>query len=661
MELLKTVLRNGGGCKTFFKFSVLLVSILFSLLITSCAGGAGGGGSGAEETALSVTFPQTMATYTATDLASYSVTIESSKYTATKSGPAGGTITFTNIPVGTYKVTAYGKKADGTIAAKNNPNETSVTIEEGKTKTTVIRLHLLDYFTVTFKSGYDNSVIGTQQVISGEKATKPSNPASPTAELYFVNWYSNNDYTEIFNFNTAINADIEVYAKFDDIPYTVTLNYNGGKDASNNTSSSDTYSYNDHVNVPETITKTGYTRLGWATTADAPIEDVIISIPDVTGDATYYAIWGLATYDITYQGVSTYGSQGASSPSSYTYGTPVTISNAVGTNCTFAGWYTDANFTTAFTGITATTTGDITLYAKFTATLTIYKEKFETSWGDLVDTQTVTCGKTATALTTAPTKTGAGISGWQYGQDGEEQSFTFGTDGTVISRNMTIWATWVTNSITYHNVGTTEKGRMASSAAMTYTTGTAFTLPTPVMNDTDYVFDGWYESSNFSGAKVTSIPATESGAKNYYAKFLFGASYIICDVDDFSNIEFTSDLTSITWEVDSETDLSAIVNAIAAKGIDVNLNLASCSISTIGEGAFSSISGYLTGITIPASVNSIGKGAFYGCSKLATLTDAGSGTWSVVSQSGGAHELDYSISAYLNTLKTSNINAYSRE
>ena len=446
-RLLKLVLRGGVILNNAFSIAICLaLSFFLCTSLGSCAGGAGGGGSdGAEETALSVTFPQTMATYTATDLASYSVTIESSKYTATKSGSAGGTITFTNIPVGTYKVTAYGKKADGSIAAKNNPNETSVTIEEGKTKTTVIRLHLLDYFTVTFKSSFDDSVIGTpQQVTSGEKATRPANPVSPIPDSSFVNWYSDNDCTTIFNFNTAINADIEVYAKFSDVYYTVTFNYNGGKDASNNTSSSDTYSYNDPVdNVPasETITKTGFKCIGWGTSADTSIEDAITSIPDATGDATYYAVW-TPVYTITYQGVTSYGILNATSPNSYTYGTPVTIPDAGNGSGTFAGWYTDAALTTAFTGITATTTGNITLYAKFTATVRIYKEKVSGTLTTLLDTQTVTCGKTATALATAPTKTGYEWDEWKYGT-GAGSTFTFGsTSGTAITGDCDVWATW---------------------------------------------------------------------------------------------------------------------------------------------------------------------------------------------------------------------------
>ena len=373
--------------------------------------------------------------------------------------------------------------------------------------------------------------------------------------------------------------------------------------------------------------------LGWATSVHSTSAETVVPVTEDTAViTTYYAVWQAETYTITYEGVSGNGILNATSPNSYTYGTAVTVPDATGSSCTFAGWYTDAEFTDAFTGITATTNGNLTLYAKFTATLTIYKEKFESGWGDLVDTKNITCGKTASAPSPLPTKTGSSLSGWQTGPDGEETSFIFGS--TTVTSNMTIWGVWVTNSITYHNVGTGSgyKGHMSSSAATSYNAGTAFTLPTPIMDDTDYIFDGWYESSSLSGSKVTSISATETGPKNYYAKFLFDASYINCDVEDFSDIEFASTLTSITWEVESGSDLSAIVSAIASKEISVNLDLSNCSISSIGAGAFSSISSYLMGLTIPSSVNSIGAGAFNGCSSLASLTDNGDGEWLVISQ-----------------------------
>ena len=50
-----------------------------------------------------------------------------------------------------------------------------------------------------------------------------------------------------------------------------------------------------------------------------------------------------------------------------------------------------------------------------------------------------------------------------------------------------------------------------------YTYGAGLTLPIPIKMG--YTFDGWYEQSDFSGSKVTSISTTDTGAKTYYASW----------------------------------------------------------------------------------------------------------------------------------------------
>nr|WP_274963923.1 InlB B-repeat-containing protein [Bifidobacterium crudilactis] len=40
-----------------------------------------------------------------------------------------------------------------------------------------------------------------------------------------------------------------------------------------------------------------------------------------------------------------------------------------------------------------------------------------------------------------------------------------------------------------------------------------------------YTFDGWYQTSNFSGGKVTSIPYGSTGDKTYYAKWTYTVTY----------------------------------------------------------------------------------------------------------------------------------------
>lgn len=62
------------------------------------------------------------------------------------------------------------------------------------------------------------------------------------------------------------------------------------------------------------------------------------------------------------------GSNGAGNPSTYTEGTGVaSLTDASRTGYTFDGWYSDAALTARVTSISDTQTGDVDLYAKFTA------------------------------------------------------------------------------------------------------------------------------------------------------------------------------------------------------------------------------------------------------------------------------------------------------
>lgn len=72
------------------------------------------------------------------------------------------------------------------------------------------------YYTVTFNSN-GGSAVEKQIVASGSKATMPAIPtkaASPEATFTFAGWYSDAALTTAFDFETAITADLTLYAKW---------------------------------------------------------------------------------------------------------------------------------------------------------------------------------------------------------------------------------------------------------------------------------------------------------------------------------------------------------------------------------------------------------------------------------------------------------------
>lgn len=116
---------NSGSfiIKRTLKCPLLLVCSLLSVILFSCAGGAGGG-AGGEATSLCVQLPGTVeraaSQYEKVDsnFQTFTVTIDSSSYKATKSCGSGETLKFENIPVGHYDVVAFAKRADGNVTAK---------------------------------------------------------------------------------------------------------------------------------------------------------------------------------------------------------------------------------------------------------------------------------------------------------------------------------------------------------------------------------------------------------------------------------------------------------------------------------------------------------------------------------------------------------------
>ena len=101
----------------------------------------------------------------------------------------------------------------------------------------------LDQFTVTFNANGHGTAPATLTVDAGSKITTP---AAPTATGYtFGGWYKEANCTDAFDFNTPINADITLYAKWTPNVYTITFykQYgNGGTDNATVTFNSNDYS-----------------------------------------------------------------------------------------------------------------------------------------------------------------------------------------------------------------------------------------------------------------------------------------------------------------------------------------------------------------------------------------------------------------------------------
>lgn len=133
-----------------------------------------------------------------------------------------------------------------------------------------------------------------------------------------------------------------------------------------------------------------------------------------------------------------------------------------------------------------------------------------------VKSQTKKKGETITLSRETFTREGYKQIGWATQKDGDK---VYDLGGTYKEdRDITLYPAWEaeTYTITYvKNGGIIENEDNYKS----YTYGKGLgELPTPTKEG--YIFEGWYEDSKFSGAKVTEITADAIGNKTFYAKWV---------------------------------------------------------------------------------------------------------------------------------------------
>ena len=131
--------------------------------------------------------------------------------------------------------------------------------------------------------------------------------------------------------------------------------------------------------------------------------------------------------------------------------------------------------------------------------------------------------------------------------DGNGKSYEPGDSVPADVTELTVQWTAPTYTVTLHaNGGTINNGNVTE-----YTYGVGATLPTDVTR-TGYTFKGWYYNENLTGSPVTAIGDTETGNKEYWAKWEINQYTITFDTNGGSEIApITQDCgTNITAPAD---------------------------------------------------------------------------------------------------------------
>lgn len=342
------------------------------------------------------------------------------------------------------------------------------------------------YYTVSFESNGGTS-IASDDVQEGDKVTKPTDPSRDGYN--FKGWYSDEALDTPFNFNTAIEEDTIIYAKWEKInTYTVTFDSQGGTNVSNQT-----ITEGGTVTQPDAPTRSGYYFLGWYSNE----QDWNFSTNTITKDTTLYASW-FEIVDVKEKFTVTFDTGLGSNVSNQTIedGSYVVEPNSpTRSGYTFDGWYADDAYNNAWNFTLSTVTSDTTLYAKWTQVVTpdtIYTLSFNSNGGSMVTALEIKEGETATQPSD-PTRTNFDFEGW-YTDSTLTNPFSF---STKITADTLLHAKWESTVIEYTITFDSNSGTSVST--QTIEEDKLATKPTDPTR-TDYSFGGWYTDSDFSTA-----------------------------------------------------------------------------------------------------------------------------------------------------------------
>ena len=289
----------------------------------------------------------------------------------------------------------------------------------------------------------------------------------------------------------------------------------------------------------DSLTREGYTFVGWSTDKNASEADSSFAIPAEGGDVTLYAVWkadepAVKNYILQYyykdnNTLVSFDSQ------SYEEGQTAVVIDREPTlpGYTFTGWNTDLyGAGTAYkAGDEIVMTDNVSLYAQWTWNGTEPEPDTYTVtyvWvGDIPDGVTLPASASYAAdteVTVAPAPAqveGYTFSGWSCDlvtiRDGKfimppQDVYLLGVwtkDGGTEPEPDTYTITFKTEAGGTINGGTAD-------VTGTYAEGAAFPDRPATAADSGYVFDGWYDES---GSKVTEWPAAVTASATYTARW----------------------------------------------------------------------------------------------------------------------------------------------
>ena len=180
-------------------------------------------------------------------------------------------------------------------------------------------------------------------------------------------------------------------------------------------------------------------------------------------------------------------------------------------------------------------------------------------------------------LPTDVTRTGYTFKGW-YDNEGLTGNPVTAIGGAETG-NKEYWAKWEAN--TYTVTLNTNGGTINSGNVTGYTYGVGATLPTADdMTYTGYTFKGWYDNEGLTGFPVTAISDTETGNKEYWAKWEADAYTVTLNTN--GGTINNGNVTEYTYGVGATLPTDVTRTGYTFKGWYDNENLTGSPVTAIG-------------------------------------------------------------------------------
>lgn len=382
-------------------------------------------------------------------------------------------------------------------------------------------------YTVSYQTTYGTLNRTSQSIAYNSKGsctlTMPDNTAEFT--YTFVGWYTaaNGGGTKVGSELTletpAIKGTVTYYAYVtrSTKSYTHTFNANGGGTVNPATI---TKAYNTALGTLPTVSRTGYTFVGWFDTSAASGGTQATTTTKVTGTKTWYARWSINSYTFTFD------KNGGNTPSATTI--TKKYNTAVGTlpTCTrnadntytyaFAGWF-DTSASSGGTQLTTTTKviSNKTWYARWTPTYKNYTVTWDGNGGTPSKSSSSFHYNDALGTLPTATRTGYTFKGWSTSKTGTVNVSTT----TKVTANVTYYAVWTINSYTWTfdaNGGTGDTTKTLNYNATLSTLPTASRASTAANN---YTFAGWFDTDASTGGTQLTTSTKCTSNKTWYARW----------------------------------------------------------------------------------------------------------------------------------------------